>query len=134
MDCKITSIKAKARHARGFSLAELLIAAGIGSIFFVVIGSLIYFSSWSFVSIGNYIDLENSSRMALDVVSRDIRQSTDVSSWTGQQIVLNYTNGTQLTYTFDPSARTLRRRSEEHTSELQSQSNLVCRLLLEKKK
>src|SRR2546430_16972168 len=28
----------------------------------------------------------------------------------------------------------LRYRSEEHTSELQSQSNLVCRLLLEKKK
>src|SRR2546430_12408249 len=28
----------------------------------------------------------------------------------------------------------LERRSEEHTSELQSQSNLVCRLLLEKKK
>src|SRR2546430_6671647 len=30
------------------------------------------------------------------------------------------------------STRTIR--SEEHTSELQSQSNLVCRLLLEKKK
>src|SRR2546430_13335498 len=30
--------------------------------------------------------------------------------------------------------RELRPRSEEHTSELQSQSNLVCRLLLEKKK
>src|SRR2546430_13076339 len=42
---------------------------------------------------------------------------------------------------FDGSLRTARRisnpaleRSEEHTSELQSQSNLVCRLLLEKKK
>src|SRR3989475_8844560 len=40
----------------------------------------------------------------------------------------------------DGSARAPRRccwarcRSEEHTSELQSQSNLVCRLLLEKKK
>src|SRR2546427_1612258 len=38
-----------------------------------------------------------------------------------------------------PSARSqlsvaVRNRSEEHTSELQSQSNLVCRLLLEKKK
>src|SRR2546430_3276255 len=40
-----------------------------------------------------------------------------------------------------PTVRRLRarlrraaRRSEEHTSELQSQSNLVCRLLLEKKK
>src|SRR2546430_3087326 len=31
----------------------------------------------------------------------------------------------------NPPART---RSEEHTSELQSQSNIVCRLLLEKKK
>src|SRR2546427_9640644 len=30
--------------------------------------------------------------------------------------------------------KTDRGRSEEHTSELQSQSNLVCRLLLEKKK
>src|SRR5688572_32759655 len=33
-----------------------------------------------------------------------------------------------------PSSRPRSRRSEEHTSELQSQSNLVCRLLLEKKK
>src|SRR2546430_5560420 len=32
-----------------------------------------------------------------------------------------------------PPIRTDRFRSEEHTSELQSQSNLVCRLLLEKK-
>src|SRR2546427_3751155 len=31
-------------------------------------------------------------------------------------------------------AERFRHRSEEHTSELQSQSNLVCRLLLEKKK
>src|SRR2546430_14434630 len=34
----------------------------------------------------------------------------------------------------DGRQRTRRSRSEEHTSELQSQSNLVCRLLLEKKK
>src|SRR2546430_2841531 len=33
-----------------------------------------------------------------------------------------------------PTAISRRIRSEEHTSELQSQSNLVCRLLLEKKK
>src|SRR2546430_11259367 len=32
-----------------------------------------------------------------------------------------------------PRAGPVPRRSEEHTSELQSQSNLVCRLLLEKK-
>src|SRR5690606_41620749 len=32
------------------------------------------------------------------------------------------------------AGRSWRRRSEEHTSELQSRENLVCRLLLEKKK
>src|SRR2546430_6778402 len=36
--------------------------------------------------------------------------------------------------TFSRSRPATERRSEEHTSELQSQSNLVCRLLLEKKK
>src|SRR5688572_32105725 len=35
---------------------------------------------------------------------------------------------------YGTSRVTRSRRSEEHTSELQSQSNLVCRLLLEKKK
>src|SRR2546430_8765029 len=35
---------------------------------------------------------------------------------------------------FPDQRGTQRGRSEEHTSELQSQSNLVCRLLLEKKK
>src|SRR5688572_32283721 len=33
-----------------------------------------------------------------------------------------------------PARASFSARSEEHTSELQSQSNLVCRLLLEKKK
>src|SRR2546430_7162503 len=38
-----------------------------------------------------------------------------------------------FSFTATGSGRPLNR-SEEHTSELQSQSNLVCRLLLEKKK
>src|SRR2546427_3706342 len=39
-----------------------------------------------------------------------------------------------LSVFYDEAGAIGRRRSEEHTSELQSQSNLVCRLLLEKKK
>src|SRR2546430_4608007 len=38
------------------------------------------------------------------------------------------------TYFGETVDRAVEIRSEEHTSELQSQSNLVCRLLLEKKK
>src|SRR2546427_10126046 len=42
--------------------------------------------------------------------------------------------GKEAYYAFDEKERDAFVRSEEHTSELQSQSNLVCRLLLEKKK
>src|SRR5688572_1579529 len=53
------------------------------------------------------------------------------------------TSGDKIRFFFEEKAflsdgtlkqRKERSRSEEHTSELQSQSNLVCRLLLEKKK
>src|SRR5688572_32137375 len=41
----------------------------------------------------------------------------------------------RASFTVGPNpVTTITYRSEEHTSELQSQSNLVCRLLLEKKK
>src|SRR5688572_31879611 len=48
--------------------------------------------------------------------------------------VLYSTGGTRrAVFALDAATGELKR-SEEHTSELQSQSNLVCRLLLEKKK
>src|SRR5205085_3543856 len=50
-------------------------------------------------------------------------------TWTLEVVVL-----TAVSYILGPPPGRHVRRSEEHTSELQSQSNLVCRLLLEKKK
>src|SRR2546430_11567285 len=50
---------------------------------------------------------------------------------TATDVTLTATAGS-VTKTATLTVRPLR--SEEHTSELQSQSNLVCRLLLEKKK
>src|SRR5207249_8623671 len=42
--------------------------------------------------------------------------------------------GTGYLFSFRPGLNTIQFRSEEHTSELQSRFDLVCRLLLEKKK
>src|SRR5256886_13274989 len=44
------------------------------------------------------------------------------------------TNAAERRISLPVAASSTYTRSEEHTSELQSQSNLVCRLLLEKKK
>src|SRR5437870_8372121 len=40
----------------------------------------------------------------------------------------------RMVFVADPLRKPFSRRSEEHTSELQSRGHLVCRLLLEKKK
>src|SRR2546427_4821666 len=47
-------------------------------------------------------------------------------------LLQNFLGGLDEEWFVQPAEEVLR--SEEHTSELQSQSNLVCRLLLEKKK
>src|SRR2546430_9181191 len=49
------------------------------------------------------------------------------STWMVQRMI------GQVAQQFAQRLRAVQSRSEEHTSELQSQSNLVCRLLLEKK-
>src|SRR2546430_3274529 len=77
----------------------------------------------------------------------DTRLSTPPSDSASEKHVSPPTNSrtascppSSSSVTMAPNPRCWRRatscpgRSEEHTSELQSQSNLVCRLLLEKKK
>src|SRR5690606_39637971 len=53
--------------------------------------------------------------------------------WTGVRAITTATNGMRRTSP-TVACRPPHPRSEEHTSELQSRENLVCRLLLEKKK
>src|SRR5437016_7541820 len=51
-----------------------------------------------------------------------------------QVLLIRSNESTDKLCTFKPWAWSVYWRSEEHTSELQSLTNLVCRLLLEKKK
>src|SRR2546430_12085829 len=64
------------------------------------------------------------------------RISKELGGNSGTELALTAEPTTHLTAIADALRvlQQLHRRSEEHTSELQSQSNLVCRLLLEKKK
>src|SRR2546430_12056066 len=51
-----------------------------------------------------------------------------------EELVSKLAPWTRVIVTIEAPEDSRMERSEEHTSELQSQSNLVCRLLLEKKK
>src|SRR2546430_3612371 len=63
-----------------------------------------------------------------------LSQESGVASDDDAMLLFSRTLGAHIMGDSVHRAPTLAKRSEEHTSELQSQSNLVCRLLLEKKK
>src|SRR5688572_32014919 len=63
--------------------------------------------------------------------SLGVRHAMEVAHWIGDGASRLLTQLKRRMPWCDTGSET---RSEEHTSELQSQSNLVCRLLLEKKK
>src|SRR5699024_12770031 len=58
----------------------------------------------------------------------------DLKRRMGNAVLAEMRNHVRNERSFDKSGRGVRGRSEEHTSELQSRFDLVCRLLLEKKK
>src|SRR5688572_33507546 len=68
------------------------------------------------------------SRLGWGVTPHECRWGCFVKAW--QRALLARSDKHSCRGTPHPATP----RSEEHTSELQSQSNLVCRLLLEKKK
>src|SRR5688572_32094835 len=73
------------------------------------------------------------SRRSSDLASPG-RTTRPVSSETRAVAIVTPAEGPSLGMAPAGTCTWMSERSEEHTSELQSQSNLVCRLLLEKKK
>src|SRR2546427_2283879 len=83
----------------------------------------------SFVAACNH---ENGSPIIIGLINRHCRMlDTDRAM---QESNHRFTFGFAVTVSHCHCGFFVESRSEEHTSELQSQSNLVCRLLLEKKK
>src|SRR2546427_1974944 len=75
----------------------------------------------------------SSQRRRVRWVSGMWRRNVARSAWSRSGNGATWPRGDASCHRMD-SRTALADRSEEHTSELQSQSNLVCRLLLEKKK
>jgi prepilin-type N-terminal cleavage/methylation domain-containing protein len=97
------------RTKSGFSLVEMMVAAGVGSLFLVAMAMLYMFSMRSFAAMANYADFGRRSRYASDILSRDIRRSLYVVSATNNQIVLSAPDGTNISYTFSPTLRNVTR-------------------------
>ena len=110
MDFKITSTKQFRKQRRaGMTLVEVLVAGAIASVVLGMLASLIFYTGRSFAALANYVDLDAKSRHALDVMSREIRESKRVVAGSSTSLTLENTDGKPLVYNYDAAARTLTR-------------------------
>lgn len=91
------------------TLPEMMVAMAIGSIVALVLAALTLYSARSFSAMANYTELNEDSRMALDYMSKEIRQTRGLQSRSATSLVFNMgIGGTNLlSYTWDKTNKTL---------------------------
>jgi hypothetical protein len=89
------------------TLPEMLIAVGVGSLVLMSVMAIFLCSNVSFLAMGNYVSLDQSSRLAVEKMTRDIRNCQTLVSFSTNQLVFVYSGATNLTYSYDSTAGTL---------------------------
>ncbi len=89
------------------SLPELLIGVGVGSLVLTSMMMIFLTSNRSFVAMGNYVSLDRASCSALEQMTRDIRNSRDLTSFASNQLVFTYSGSNKLVYAYNASTRRL---------------------------
>src|SRR5690349_18826523 len=69
------------RGGRAFTIVEMLMAVGLGTLVLAMVMMLYLFGLRSFEAMSNYAQLSGRSRQALDIMSRDMRQATNVLAY-----------------------------------------------------
>jgi hypothetical protein len=97
------------RHAAGFTITEFLVALAIAVVLLTGVVAFGLFSSESFAATLNYVDLSNSSKSALERVTRDIRGTRRLKTYDAQDVTFEDVDGADLRWRYDPTAKTLSR-------------------------
>jgi hypothetical protein len=101
------SIKIGRKSQAGFGLAETVMAAGIATLLVLILINFTMFSTKSFAALFNYVDLDDVNRVAMDRITRDVRQAKRVKSTTTTSLVLEDADGADLSYVYSPYTRLL---------------------------
>lgn len=110
VDCKTTNIERRSRKAQaGLGILELVISLGLGAVASTAVLILAVHTSRSLADMVNYVDLDHANRIALDTMTREIRQATALTSFSSTQLVFNDKDGQPLRYEYSPTDRVLKR-------------------------
>ena len=108
MKCQRKTFTPQAQKStRGFTLPETLVGVAVGSLALLSIMLIFITSNRSFVAMGNYVNLDQTSRLAVEQMTRDIRNAQNLTSFATNQLVFTSSGTNSLVYTYSPSAATL---------------------------
>ncbi len=91
------------------ALAEALVAMCVVVLILLVLVAFSMFSTRAFATMYNYVDLDDGNRIAMDTLTRDVRQCKRVVDCTANRLILEDYDNRLVGYVYDPSARTLTR-------------------------
>jgi len=86
-----------------------MIAVGLAALFATVLVSITLTTGRSFAEIVNYVDLDNYNRIALDNISRQVRQVNFLATYDATHLNFIDNDNQPLTYEYVPASGTLTR-------------------------
>jgi type II secretory pathway component PulJ len=112
MNLSLRTSSKRRRASCGISLVEVMVATAVGSLVLAAVSSLTMYAAKATTAMVNYTDLDSKSRYALDVISREIRQSSAVLAFQTNLplktlTLTNAAQGAAITLTYDSNARTV---------------------------
>jgi Tfp pilus assembly protein PilW len=111
MECRITFSRPRSRSQSGSTLPEAIIAVGVTAMLVVALCSFTVFTGHNFAALFNYVDLDDMNRIAMDQITRDVRQANRVSGYTTNRLTLEDADLQPIIYTYSAANKTLTRRS-----------------------
>jgi hypothetical protein len=104
---KATSTERPGRgRLAGWTIPETLLSIGITGILMLVIVALTMTSGRAFVALSNYVDLDAANKVAMDTLTRDLRECNRVTACSTNSISIEDSDGATITYTYSPGAET----------------------------
>jgi hypothetical protein len=109
---------AQRRGGLAFTLVELMVTMGVSSIVMTAVAAMALYTGRSFAMLANYVDLDSTSRTALDILTRDVRQVDSVESFSSNSVTFVDGDLQPVTFLYNPGGRTLTRIKGSERKEL----------------
>ena len=95
-----------------------MVASALGLLTVTVVVMLSWFSGRSFAATANYVALDQNSQLALDKMSREVRQACKLVGYSSTSLNLLDVDNNPLEFVWDQPSRTLMRISGDQTNTL----------------